>query len=176
MEEGFKGKISRIPPQSIKAEMAILRIIFHNNEAIRRVKKKFSTSGQEFYKHRHQIIYKTMLKLFREKTPINLITLIDELRNQGNLEGVGATMYFDVLFLKEPPTIQNDGYSPDDLDYYIKITYEKFLLRSLIVKAECVVEEAYCYEDFKSKSLKDSLKKLNSVISKILTLLNKEAS
>lgn len=172
-ESGWRAL--RIPPQAIQAEVAILRIIFHNNKAIQKVKKKFSTE-EEFYKRSHHIIYKTMLKLFSEGKPIDLIILVEELRNRGKLEDVGGISYLNALFLKEPPTIQNDGYSPDNLNYYIEIMYEKYLLRSLIVRAQHVVEEAYCYEDFKSKSLERSLQELIPTISKILTLSNKKSS
>lgn len=165
--EMFEGRTSRKAPQAIEAEMAILRIIFHDNKAIRKVRKKLSKSGQEFYKRDYQIIYKTMLKLFGEEKPIDLITLIDELKNQWDLKCTEGASYLDMLnmlFLKKPPTIENDGYSADNLNHYISIMYKKYLLRYLIVEAQKIVESAY-EEDI--KSLKHCLRNFQKLILKV---------
>jgi len=153
----FERGLSKIPPHVIEAEIAILRIMFHNNESIKVVKQKLSKSGQEFYRYKHQVIYKTMLKFFNEERPIDLITLLDEFRNEASLETIGGISYLKTLFLEKPPTIQNDGYSPDNLDQYIKIVKEKYLIRRLIVLIEQVLDTAYRGN---LKSLKGPIRKL----------------
>jgi len=137
-------ELERIPPQNFEAERAILRIMFHNNGVIPKMKEFFSESGDEFYRESHRILYKTMLKLFNEGVPVDLITLMDKLDKLGeDLEQVGGVNYLENFFLKEPPTIQKDGYSVDNLNHYIKIVYEKFLLRRLIMVCRQVSGLAY---------------------------------
>lgn len=154
-------ELEKTPPQNIRAEAAVLRILFHNNSLIEEAKKMLP--AEEFYKNNHSIIYKTMLRLFEEKIPVDLITLADRLEQEDNLEFTGGPDYLKKLFLERSPKMETDGYSPANLGSYIEIIHEKSLLRYLIVHAEDVSRAAFVAGRLGDKSLRRSLEKLLSV-------------
>jgi len=148
----------------MEAEIAILRIMFHHNAVIPEVKQRMGRKSF-FYKHSFEILYKTMLKIYREKKPVDLITLIDELRNQGNSETVGGNAALEELFLKEPPTIEKDGFSLVNLEHYLRNIEEKYWLRKFIYLAKNGI--AVAYEGGDLKSLRQPLIELLGVIEDI---------
>jgi len=153
-------ELEKKPPQNIRAEAAVLRILFHNNELIEETKKMLP--AEEFYKHDHNIIYKTMLRLFDENMPVDLITLADRLEQEDNLEFIGDLDHLKKLFLERSPEMETDGYSPANLGSHIEIIHEKFLLRRLIVCAEDTSNAAFLAGGLGDKSLRRSLEQLLS--------------
>jgi len=152
------GYLKKAPPQAICAEMAILRILFFDNQAIRKAQKMLLP--EEFYRNPNQKIYQAILSLNKEGKPIDLITLEDELRKMEEIEKVGGLNNLDKIFLrfskdtppneiiewissKGLPDIKKDGYSPRHLETYVKIVREKALLRQLIEKAHAIKEWAF---------------------------------
>jgi replicative DNA helicase len=133
----------KIPPHNIEAEVAVLRIMFLDNRNIQKVKDIFSTDGDEFYKEANRQIFLTALKLFKQGQPVDLITLTIQLRKESELDRCGGTVYLEQIFLKEPPSIKKDGFSPDNLDTYINILREMALLRQLISRIATIADIAF---------------------------------
>jgi len=166
-------ELEKIPPQNIGAEVAVLRILFHNNSLIEEAKEMLP--AEEFYKHNHNIIYKTILRLFDENIPVDLITLADRLEQEDNLEFSGGPDYLKKLFLERSPEMETDGYSPANLGSHIEIIHEKFLLRRLIGCARDVSAVAFMAKGLGDKSLRRNLEQLLSAAKTVINFKkNKE--
>ncbi len=108
MREKAKDKTAKdfpqfsLPPQSPEAEGSVIGRILQEN-------KKFLTAWQileaeDFYKPAHQKIFAAMIDLTNEETPIDLLTLTNQLKKKGELESVGGASYLVILHDGTPAT------------------------------------------------------------------------
>ncbi|ATW28684.1 replicative DNA helicase [Candidatus Formimonas warabiya] len=89
----------------------------------------------DFYKEAHRIIFDCLLDLNDQGEPVDLVTLVEELRQKGHLEKVGGISYVAAL-ANAVPTAANAV-------YYGKIVAEKALLRSLISISTRIAQQGY---------------------------------
>jgi replicative DNA helicase len=127
--------LDRLPPQSLDSEQAVLGALLVSGDGITRVVDILEP--EYFYRKAHQIIYASMLDLFDNNEPIDIVTVSQYLKDQGKLESVGGRQYVTDLSLSIATTA--------NLEYYAKIVQEKALLRNLIKAGTEIV--AQCYED-----------------------------
>jgi replicative DNA helicase len=130
---GMSLALDRVPPQSIEAEQAVLGAIMLDKEVIFSL-TEFVRPG-DFYKEAHRIVFESLLALNDHGDPVDLVTLVEELRQKGNLEKVGGISYIASL-ANAVPTAANAV-------YYAKIVAEKALLRTLINVATRIAEQGY---------------------------------
>jgi len=133
IEEITGAGVSRIPPQSIEAERAVLGGILLEPEAA--TKAIEILEPEAFYRKAHQEIYKAMLSLFAKREPIDVMTLSEELKKTKALEMVGG---IDALtdLVDSVPTAAN-------IVHYAKIVAEKHILRELIAASTEIAEICY---------------------------------
>ncbi len=118
--------LSRSLPQNIEAEQAVLGAILIESTSINQVMEVLTPD--DFYKDAHKIIYGAMIELDRENKPIDLLTLFDHLKNNGNqLEDVGASSYLTYLTELVPAT--------ENVTYYAQLVREKAIIRNLVTAA-----------------------------------------
>ena len=114
--------IERVPPQNIEAEQAVLGAMLIEKEAIARVTELLK--GGDFYREAHRLIFEAMLDLYNRNEAVDMITVIELLKREDNLEKVGGIAYVTSL-ANSVPTAAN-------VHYHAKIVEEKALLRQLI--------------------------------------------
>lgn len=129
-QSGVEG---RVPPQAVDVEMAVLGAMLLEKDAIAKALAVLDDSA--FYKPAHQSIFKAMIALFERSEPVDLITLIDELRRRGELEKVGGEYYLTELTTKVT--------SAANVEYHAHIVLEKALMRQLIASSSEVIGRAY---------------------------------
>lgn len=122
----------RVPPHSVEAEMSILGAIFLENDCIRRVSG--TLDALDFYIEAHRNIYRVMCDLHRKKSPIDLVSLADQLNVDGSLEEIGGGAYLAIL-IDYVPTSANVG-------HYCKIVKEKSAARQVATLAAEVAAKA----------------------------------
>ncbi len=120
-------------PQHIEAEMAVLGGMILDENAASDVIYKLSQDI--FYRAAHKKIYAAMVALYDENRPIDIITLTDKLRVQGELERAGGAAYLTTLL--------NSVSSASNLDQYASILHEKAILRTLITVSQDVAQECF---------------------------------
>ncbi|MFH1358007.1 MAG: replicative DNA helicase [bacterium] len=150
---------SKIPPQNIEAEQAILASILIDNHALN-ICLEF-INADSFYKEAHKIIFKGMLDLGEKNEPIDLVTINVHLDNKGLLDQVGGSAYLSHL-VDSIPTAAN-------VSSYAQYVREKSLLRNLINASTEIVGE--CFE-----SDSDVGELLDRAESKIFALSEKKAT
>ena len=114
--------IERVPPQNIEAEQAVLGAMLIEKEAIARVTELLK--GGDFYREAHRLIFEAMLDLYNRNEAVDMITVIELLKREDNLDKVGGIAYVTSL-ANSVPTAAN-------VHYHAKIVEEKALLRQLI--------------------------------------------
>ncbi|HWP81371.1 MAG TPA: replicative DNA helicase [Bacteroidota bacterium] len=123
----------RVPPQAVDVEMAVLGAMLLEKEAIAKAIEILDESM--FYKPAHQMIFESMTSLFERSEPVDLITLIEELRRRGQLEKVGGEYYLTELTTKVT--------TGANIEYHARIVLEKALMRGLIASSSEVISRAY---------------------------------
>ena len=86
---------AKVPPQNLEAEASLLGALLIDPEAIVKVADILDVS--DFYDERHGSIYSAVKKLYDIHSPIDVLTLSDELKNRGDLEKVGGASYLTEL-------------------------------------------------------------------------------
>ena len=128
-----KELIDKIPPQSNEAEIAVLGSMLLDKEAIGQAIELLE--GSFFYKEAHKKIYSTIINLYDKNKAIDIVTIVEELRNSNALDEIGGPAYITSI-VSSIPTSAN-------IHHYAKIVREKAILRNLISTATQIVSESY---------------------------------
>jgi replicative DNA helicase len=122
----------RALPANVEAEKSILGAILLDNRA--NVEAAQSLSENDFSLDAHRRIFGAMSDLMSANTPIDIVTLGEELDERKVLEAIGGAAYVSSLL---------DGV-PDrpSIAHYVQIVKKKSLLRGLIRAAEVSVARA----------------------------------
>ncbi len=123
----------RKEPQNIDAEINALGCAFLSKEALDKVCEELTSDM--FYEKKHKAIYDALFVLRNKDVPVDLTTISNELENEGNLSAAGGIDYLTEI-LEAVAT-------PANIDHYINIIYEKYILRTLINKSSTIIEECY---------------------------------
>jgi len=90
----------RIPPHDLDIEQSLLGAILIDKEAIVDVSAKLTPD--HFYSPAHQAIYESMLQLYENRDPIDILTLGDSLKKVKQLNKIGGSDYLALLAEKVP--------------------------------------------------------------------------
>ncbi|MGH7759680.1 MAG: replicative DNA helicase, partial [Candidatus Dormibacteria bacterium] len=112
----------RLPPHNLEAERSVLGALLLDKDQIGVVVGQLE--ADDFYLAAHGDIFRAMLQLFSSGTPIDTLTLCDELERQGSLARVGGLEVLTSL-ARAVPTAAN-------VAYYAKIVTDHSLKRRLI--------------------------------------------
>ncbi|NML58064.1 replicative DNA helicase [Chryseobacterium cheonjiense] len=88
-----------------------------------------------FYDPRHQVIFSTILKLYEGNQPVDLMTIIQDLKKEGRLNLAGGDSYIIDLTMGVS--------SSAHIEYHVRVILEKYILRSLINVSANVIDAAY---------------------------------
>jgi replicative DNA helicase len=124
--------LTRQLPQNLEAEQAVLGAILIESSSINQVMEILT--ADDFYKEAHRKIYNAMIDLDRDNKPIDLLTLFDYLKGNGNLlEEVGESSYLTYLTEIVPAT--------ENVSYYAKLVKEKSIIRNLVMAASDIAHQ-----------------------------------
>jgi replicative DNA helicase len=91
--------------------------------------------ADDFYSDAHKEIFDAMVRIFDRSEPVDLVTVVEELRQRTTLEAVGGVSYITDLSMAVPSTA--------NIKYYVGIVEEKSILRRLISACNDVIRESY---------------------------------
>jgi replicative DNA helicase len=95
MSSQIHYELGKIPPQNQEAEIAVLGAILINGSAINEVADLLVPDS--FYNEQHKVIYKAMEALYRERSPIDILTVKTMLKKNGELEIAGGIHFLTKL-------------------------------------------------------------------------------
>lgn len=125
--------LEKVPPQNVDAEMAVLGAMLLEEEAIARAIEVLNSDS--FYRDGHRYIFKAILGAYEKGETVDIVTIGERLRGEGNLEKAGGVAYISSLLQTVP--------SAANVQQYALIVREKALLRKLITTATNIVTKGY---------------------------------
>ncbi|HWQ89735.1 MAG TPA: replicative DNA helicase [Desulfitobacteriaceae bacterium] len=124
---------TKIPPQNLEAEQAVLGAVMLEADAGSSV---FAIlQPEDFYRDNHRYIFTAVRDLFEKGEPIDLVSVAEALRRQGRLELIGGITTISEIARSVPSAV--------NVEYYAKIVAEKSLLRQLIRTAKNLADRGY---------------------------------
>lgn len=72
-----------VPPNSLEAERSVLGAMLQDPNAVLQASE--TLQPDDFYQPQHKELFECMISLFRNQSPIDIVTMDDELRRRGSL-------------------------------------------------------------------------------------------
>jgi replicative DNA helicase len=123
----------RVPPHSIEAESSVLGGLLLDNGAWDRVGDLLVDS--DFYRHEHKLIYAAIGALINASKPADVITVSEQLQNQGKTAEMGGLAYLNSLAQYVP--------SASNIRRYAEIVRERSILRKLVSASDEIATNAF---------------------------------
>ena len=123
----------RVPPQNIEAEQSVIGAMLIDKNAVGLVTEKLMP--EDFYRQAHQVIFSAILTLHSKNEPVDMITLINELKKMNKLDDVGGVAYVTLL-ANAVPTAAN-------AKFHAQIVEEKSVLRQLVEGGTAIAAMGY---------------------------------
>ena len=125
--------MKRVAPHSIEAEQSVIGSMLMDGEAI--IAASEIVTASDFYQTQYGIMFETMVELFNEGKPVDLITLQDRLKEKDVPPEV-SSLDFVRDIITTVPTSAN-------VRSYANIVREKAVLRKLIHVNETIANTCY---------------------------------
>ncbi|MBQ2511225.1 MAG: replicative DNA helicase [Bacteroidales bacterium] len=121
------------PPQAVALEEGVLGALMLDQTAL--INAIETLHVDYFYKPEHQAVYRAIRKLFEQSQPVDLLTVVERLRQDGELEAAGGA--YAVSKLTE------NVVSAAHIEYHIRVLSEKFIQREMIRISTETITQAY---------------------------------
>jgi len=128
----FSG-LGKLPPQAVDLEEAVLGALMLEKDALSSVIDILKP--EVFYVDKHQRIFHAIHVLFEKSSPVDILTVTAQLRQQGELEMIGGAYYITEL--------TNRVASAANIEFHSRIIIQKFIQRELIRISTEVINSAY---------------------------------
>lgn len=145
----------KIPPQNVDAEASLLGSVLIDSDAI--VKVADIIREDDFYDGRHREIYTALKSLYSKHSPIDVLTLSNELKNNGKLKDAGGAEYLTELTNFVP--------SAAHALEYAQIVSSKAIRRRIIKASQAIIEMGYDGDDSIQELIETAESKLFEVSS-----------
>ena len=125
--------IKRVPPHSIEAEQSVVGAMLMDKDAITTVSEIIS--GEDFYQTAYGVVFDSVVELFNEGKPVDLITLQNRLKEKDVPEEISSLEFVRDLVAAVPTSA--------NIKYYAEIVAEKSLLRKMIKMNDEITNACY---------------------------------
>ena len=121
------------PPQALDVEEAVLGALLIEPNCIDEAMDELSPKC--FYSEKHRMIFEAMSSLVNEHVALDLLSVSQKLKSNGNLEAVGGTVALVQLSQKIGAAAH--------IEYYIRILKQKCIQRELITASYEILKSSY---------------------------------
>ncbi len=128
-----KQDITRIPPQSVDSEKAVLGSMMQDDIAASRSLELLNESC--FYLDAHKFIFRAMNELYAKHQPIDQLSVVEKLAQMKLLDDAGGAAVIADLINRVP--------SAANIEYYANIVKEKYILRTIIKTSNDMIDKAF---------------------------------
>lgn len=146
--------IKRVLPHSIEAEQAVVGAMLMDKDAI--LTSSEIISGDDFYQSVYGMIFDTIVEIYNEGKPVDLITLQTRLKEK-DVPAEISSLEFVRDLLASVPTSAN-------VKYYAEIVSEKAMLRRLIKLNEEIANTCYLGKEPMEAILETTEKKVFELV------------
>ena len=146
--------MARNIPNNIEAEQSLLSSMFISRYALEKATDTLTID--DFYYDNNRVIYNVLDTLNKKNVPIDMTSVITELKNTNKLNEAGGISYITEVLNSEAVAT--------NADYYIKIINDTSLLRRLIKVSEEIGNLGYEGIDDIDETLDEAERKVLSVV------------
>ncbi|MEG2483624.1 MAG: replicative DNA helicase, partial [Lachnospiraceae bacterium] len=146
--------IKRVLPHSIEAEQSVIGAMLMDKDAIMTAAEVIS--GEDFYQMAYGILFESMVELFNEGKPVDLITLQDRLKEKDVPPEISSLEFVRELVTNVPTSA--------NVKYYAEIVMEKSTLRRLIRLNEEIANICYLGKEPLEEVLETTEKKVFELV------------
>ncbi len=118
------SSIGAAPPHSLDAERSVLGAILLSDKTLYALVIDEGLQPEDFYRERHAVVYRAVLDLYNENEPIDVLTVTEYLRSDGQLDSAGGAAAVDELAAAVP--------AAGNARRYAQIVREHALMRRLL--------------------------------------------
>ena len=126
-------EIGKIQPQALEIEKAVLGALMLEKDAYSSISELLHPEC--FYDKKHELIFKSIVDLALSGRPIDMLTVSEQLKKNGDLSAAGGLLYISELTSNVASTVH--------LEFHSKIIAQKFLSRELIRFSGLIQGKAY---------------------------------
>ena len=127
------SQTGKIPPQAIDFEQAVLGAILLNKDVIDELKNTLHRDC--FYDKKHFYIYGAIEYLYESSHPIDLLTVVNRLRETSELELAGGPLYLSSLTSRVGSTA--------NAEFHARIISQKYVQREIIRLSSEMLSDAF---------------------------------
>ena len=136
------------PPQAVESEQSLLGCLLIDPTCLPLLN---DLTSNDFYDSRHQFIYRAINYLFRNRLPVDVVTVAQRLKDSSELALAGGRSYLTDLLLAAVSTAH--------VPYYARIIVEKSIMRRLIKAGHLIAAIGYSGGD-----LQASIRKAKAIL------------
>ncbi len=125
----------KMPPNAVEFEKLVLGALLIDGQAIDKVRKRFLDNSEIFYDPKHVVIFEAICFLNDKGQPVDLMTVIQDLKRKEKLMQAGGDGYVIDLTMG----ISSSAH----LDYHLMMVLEKFLARQMITYCAHTIDKLY---------------------------------
>jgi replicative DNA helicase len=122
----------RVLPHNVDAEASILGGVILRNEVLLQLE---SVELDDFYDHRHKVVFEAIRNLEATAKPIDVVTLENEIEKSGKLDAIGGVAFLGELALRVP--------TADNVVTYAEIVRDHSQARKLILASTEITEKGF---------------------------------
>jgi replicative DNA helicase len=149
----------QLVPHSREAEEAVVGAILINPEAYYDVAQFLQ--ADDFYIHRHRWIWETFTRLHEQRTPIDFLTVSEQLDQLGQLAEIGGPAYLTALINNVPTSLHAEAYG--------HVVEETAVRRRMLEAANQIAKMAYKEENDIDEVMNEAEKAIFGVSERRLT-------
>jgi replicative DNA helicase len=127
------GEFGKLPPQAIDFEQAVLGAMMLEKGALDNSIDILTENS--FYDPKHFYIFRAIKELFGSSSPVDLLTVVNKLKKEGDLELAGGAVYVTQL--------TNRVASAAHVEFHARIISQKYIQREIIRMCSGVLKDAY---------------------------------
>jgi replicative DNA helicase len=146
--------IRRILPHSAEAEQSVIGSMIMDKDAI--IAASELLNGEDFYEQQNRILFETMVELFNESKPVDLITLQNRLKERDVPQQISSLEFIRDLVASVPTSA--------NIKYYAQIVKDKAVLRKLIKVTEEITNDCYLDKDKVDEILEKTEKQIFDIV------------
>lgn len=121
------------PPQNLDVEASLLGSLLIDSDAFLKISDVIQSD--DFYDERHRMIFSAMRSLYDRRSPIDILTLSEQLKSDSRLDLIGGASYLTELTNTVPTAAH--------LEQYAEIVADKAIRRRLISASQDIASVSF---------------------------------
>lgn len=149
--------LGRMQPQAVEIESIVLGALLLERNSFQEIESILT--DDDFYRKENQIIYQVISDMHRDRKPVDMMTVTEELNRRGKLSECGGPFYIAEM--------TNKVASSSHIKEHAAIIKEKSIRRQTITAATRLIDQSYD----STEEINDSLLTHGSEVDKLMDVL-----